>query len=197
MKHMSTSTNNKKVIVRVAEAGLLIALLVVVQLLTFVVPKSVPLVSQLFTGSLVNLVLIVGAATVGFSGTALAAILSPVLAFAFGQLLFPQMIPVVAIGNLVIVAVVWAFFRNDVKLSKTTRLGIDIAGIVVGAAAKTAFLWAATLWLIIPMFFSANATVSNKLSISFSWLQLITALIGGILAMLVLPALRKYRSHRV
>lgn len=194
---MSKSTNNKKTITWVAEAGLLLALLVVVQLLSFAVPKSVPLVSQLFTGSLVNLVLIVGAGSVGFSGTAIAAILSPVLALIFGQLAFPQMVPVVAIGNLVIVAVIWAFFRNNGKLSKGSAFGLNIAGIAVGAVAKTAFLWAATSLLIVPIFFVGKAAIGQKLAMMFSWPQLVTAIIGGILALIVLPPIRTYRNHRV
>lgn len=192
---MATSTNNKKAIVWVAQAGLLIALLVVVQLLTFVVPKSIPLVSQLFTGSLVNLVLIVGAGSVGFSGTAIAAILSPVLALLFGQMSFPQMVPVVAIGNLVIVAVTWAFFKNSAKMSGGAKFGFNIAGIAIGAIVKTAVLWAATSWLIIPVFFAGNAKVGKNLSLMFSWPQLVTAIIGGVIALLILPRIRTSRSN--
>lgn len=193
---MSKSTNNRKTVTWVAEAGLLLALLVVVQLLSYAVPKSVPLVSQLLTGSLVNLVLIVGAGSVGFSGTAIAAILSPVLALLFGQMVFPQMVPVVAIGNLVIVAVVWAFFRSDGKLSKGSVFGFHIAGIAIGAVAKTVFLWAATSLLIVPIFFAGKAAIGQKLGMMFSWPQLVTAIIGGILALLVLSPIRTYRSHR-
>jgi hypothetical protein len=193
---MSTIANNKKAITWVAESGLLVAMLVVVQLLSFLFVK-VPLISQLFTGSLVNLVLIVGAGSVGFSGAAVAAVLSPVLAVLFGQMKFPVMIPVVIIGNVIIVAITWAFFIKDKKLSKSAGFGLDLAGVAVGAVAKTAFLWGATVWLIAPVFFVGNAAVSKNLSLMFSFPQLITAMIGGILALLVLPAIRAYRSHRV
>lgn len=176
---------------------LLIALLVVVQLLTFVIPKSIPMVSQLFTGSLVNLVLIVGAGSVGFSGTAVAAVLSPVLAFAFGQMPFPMMVPVAALGNLVIVAVTWAFLKNDGRFSKGAGIGLDMAGIVVGAAAKTVFLWLTTSWIIVPLLFAINTVTAKKLVMMFSWPQLLTAIIGGVLALLMLPAIRSYRSHRI
>lgn len=190
------ATNNKKAIMWVAQAGLLIALLVVVQLLTFVVPKSIPLASQLFTGSLVNLVLIVGAGSAGFSATAIAAILSPVLALLFGQMGFPQMVPVVAIGNLVIVAITWAFFKKGAKMSGGARIGFNIAGIAVGAVVKTAVLWATTLWLIIPAFFAGNAKVAKNLSLMFSWPQLVTALIGGAIALIILPRLKTYRNNK-
>ena len=185
---------NKKATVWVAEAALLLALLVVVQLLTFAVPKSVPLVSQLFTGSLVNMVLIVGAGSVGFSGSAVAAVASPLLAYAFGQMAFPQMIPVVAVGNLIIVTILWFFLRT--AGAEAPGMGRSILGIVVGAAAKTAFLWGATVWVILPMFFAGKASVAEKLSMMFSWPQAVTAVIGGILALLILPAIRTYRRKR-
>lgn len=188
------STKNQKGIVWVVEAALLLALLVVVQLLTFAIPKGVPILGQLFTGSLVNMVLIVGAGSVGFAGTAVAAILSPVLAFAFGQMAFPVMIPVVAVGNLAIVAVTWAFFRP--VGGKVPGTGRGFAGVVVGAMAKTAFLWGATVLLMVPVFFSAKPQVGEKLSLMFSWPQAATAVIGGVLALLILPAVRTYRSRR-
>jgi hypothetical protein len=180
-------TNNEKRIQWVVQAAMLIALLVVVQLLTFAVPKSVPLVGQLFTGTLVNLVLIVGAGAVGFSGAAVAAVLSPVLAFLFGQMLFPQMIPVVAIGNLVIVVVTWAFFA---AVRKNGKSPLNVAGIAVGAVAKTAVLWAAASLFIVPLFFSANPKVGKNISLMFSWPQLITAVIGGLVALAVIPPVR-------
>jgi hypothetical protein len=186
---------NPKAGVWVAEAALLLALLVVVQLLTFAVPKSVPLIGQLFTGSLVNMVLIVGVGSVGFSGTAVAAVASPLLAYAFGQMPFPQMIPVVAIGNLIIVAVLWAFLRPG-SSGKAPGMGRSVPGIVVGALAKTAFLWAATVWVMVPMFFNGKNAVAEKLSMMFSWPQGVTAIIGGILALLILPSIRVYRNRR-
>lgn len=186
---------NRKATVWVAEAALLLALLVVVQLLTFAVPKSAPLVGQLFTGSLVNMVLIVGVGSIGYSGTAVAAVASPLLAYAFGQMTFPQMIPVVALGNLVIITVLWAFLRSTGS-DRSPGTGRTIAGIAAGAVAKTAFLWAATVWMIVPMFFGGKKPVAQKLAMMFSWPQLVTAAIGGVLALLILPAIRTYRERR-
>lgn len=174
---------NYKKLLWVAQAALLLALLVVVQLITKIIPASVPIVSQLITGSLVNLILVVGAGAVGFSATAVAAVLSPVLAFAFGQMSIPPMVPVVALGNLVIVAITWAFFKKDGR-------GMQTLGIIVGAVAKCAFLWAAAALIVIPLFFKASK-LAAKITLLFSWPQLVTALIGGFLALLVLPAVRR------
>lgn len=192
---MSRAKNQKSAVVWVAQAGLMLALLVVVQLLSFALPKA-PLVSQLITGSLVNLVLIVGAGVAGFSGTAVAAVLSPVLALIFGQMPFPQMVPVVAVGNLVIVALAFAFFSRDERFKGGVRVLFGAAGIAVGAVAKTAFLWGATVLFVLPVFFAAKTPVAQKLSLMFSWPQLVTAVIGGILALVVMPPLRTFRRHR-
>jgi hypothetical protein len=184
-------SKNFKRIMWVVKAALLLALVVVAQTLSKVIPTAaLPLISQLVTGSLVNLVLIVGAGSVGFSGTAVAAVLSPVLAYSMGQMIFPQMIPVIAVGNLIIVAVTWAFFHMHKKLP------FEIAGIIIGAAAKCAFLWIATAALMVPIFYSGSK-VASKLSLMFSWPQGLTALIGGILALLVLPAVRAYQKRSV
>lgn len=180
----------------VAESALLIALLVVVQLLTFAVPKSVPLVSQLFTGSLVNLVLIMGAGTVGFSGAAIAAVISPVLAFLFGQMAIPQMIPVVIVGNIVIVAITWAFFVNDNKFSKGKAFGFDLAGVIVGAAVKTLVLYGATVLLMVPVFFKGMPKIAKNVTMMFSWPQAVTAVIGGVLALIIIPRLRTFLKSR-
>jgi hypothetical protein len=188
--------NNSKSILVICEAGLLIALLVVVQLLTFAVPKAVPIVGQLFTGTLVNLVLIMGAGSTGFFVTAAAAILSPVIALLFGQMNFPQMIPIVAAGNLVIVAVTWLFFRKDSKFSKSKAFLFDIGGIVLGAALKTLVLWGTSALIAVPLFFAQNAAVGKKIILMFSWPQFITALIGGIIAVLIVPRLRRAVSSK-
>lgn len=189
---MEKSTNLKRIL-WVVYAALLLALIVLAQTLSKVIPASVPVVSQLVTGSLVNLVLIVGAATAGFSATAVAAVLSPVLAFSMGQMPFAPMIPVILLGNLIIVAIAWAFLRKDEKRIFALRY---IAGVIVGAAAKCAFLWAATALIVAPILSKNPKVPVSKLLLMFSWPQGVTALIGGILALLVLPAIRAYRRGR-
>ncbi|HCC00822.1 MAG TPA: ECF transporter S component [Ruminococcaceae bacterium] len=179
----------------IAQAGLLIALMVVVQLLTFAIPKSVPLVGQLFTGSLVNLVLIVGAGTLGLPGTAAAAILSPILAFAFGQMAFPQLIPVIAVGNLILVAITWIFFSHDGAHYQPASLVIDTTGIILGAVVKFLFLWLMVSKWIVPLLFNTKPIVANMISFMFSWPQLVTAIIGGFLSLLVLTIVRNSRIY--
>jgi hypothetical protein len=177
----------------IAQAALLLAILLVVQLVAFTIPKSVPIVSQLFTGTLVNLVLIVGSATVGLAGTAVAAFLSPMLAFVLGQMKFVHMILPVGIGNLLIVVITWMFFRRRDALKQPVIM--DSLGILLGAIVKWLFLWVFTVLIIVPMFF-LETPAANALSTMFSWPQLITALLGGVIAVLVLPAIRNYRKKQ-
>ena len=99
------------------------------------------------------------------------------------------MIPVVIIGNLVIVAVTWAFFKKDTK-------SLNIIGIAVGAVAKFAVLWATTVLLMVPVFFAGKPKVGKNISLMFSWPQLITAVLGGVLALLILPRIRTALHHK-
>lgn len=185
--------SNSSYIHWVAEAALMLTLMLVVQLLTFVLPKSVPLISQLLTGSLVNLVLIVGSGSVGLAVVVVAAIISPLLAFLLGQMPFPQMIPVIAAGNLIIVIITWVSFQNRKKIKQ--NLIMDIMGIISGAVVKWLFLWNTTIWIMLPIFFANNPKAKN-LAVMFSWPQLATALIGGALALFVLPSIRNFRKVR-
>lgn len=170
-----------KQLIWVTQTALLIALITLFQL--------IPVSNQFITGSLVNLVLIVGAGFTGFASAGTAAALSPILAALFGKVPLPQMIPVIIIGNLIIVGVTYLFFTKSLKEQGKSVL-YDITGVILGAALKCAFLWIATLLVVVPLF-SKSLKVSKMLSAAFTWPQLITALIGGFLALLVLPALRK------
>lgn len=180
--------DGRRGIVWVAQTALMLALLVVIQLISI---GTAPFLGQIITGSLVNLVLIVGAGSVA-SAAAVAAILSPLLAFVMGKMPFVQMVLVVAVGNLIIVVITWLFFRGRNRIS----YGIlaDISGIVLGAIAKWLFLWGAVEWVVVPMFFAGNKNVADKLGLMFSWPQLVTALIGGVLSLFILPAVRSYRK---
>lgn len=191
---MQNVKSQSKVLTIVAEAGLLTAMMVVIQLITLPI-KAVPLASQLVTGSLVNLVLILGAGTTGLIGAGLAGLLSPVLAVLFGQMGFPPLIPAVVIGNLLIVLVSWAFFRLAGEKGGAVRVLLAAAGIVLGALVKTAFLWLSVTKIMTPLM-GVTAQIAAKLSTMFGLPQLITALIGGVFALAILPPVQKARKRR-
>jgi len=159
--------------------ALLLALCVLFQSLRTLIPglATMPLVNQLIIGSLVNLTLIIAAWAVGFWSGAAVSVLAAVISYFQGHIPIIHLVPLIAAGNIVIVAVVW-FFRSH----------IPAAGIIIGAAAKAAFLWLGIVKILLPIA-SKNALLKGpaieKLSLMFSWPQLITALTGGLLALII------------
>ena len=174
----------KKKVLWIAETALMLALLVAVQ------GATAGLGNQLLTGSCVNLILAVTAMMVGPWGGAAVAVVSPFLASAFGiGPKFVQLLPAVALGNLVLVLVLYfAAGRRPCPIWQ------KIAGWIGGAAAKFLTLYLLMVKLLVPSLVS-NGRIPEKaagvLTVQFSWPQLVTALIGGALALLIVPALKK------
>ena len=164
----------------------MLALLVCLQALT----KPM---GQLVTGSCVNAILAVSALVGGLSSGLVVALCSPVLAFLLG--IAPQILTVPAImaGNSVFVILL------SVLADKTGKNMIkQIIAWIVAAAAKFAALYAIVVLLICGIL-SENllaagvlkAPMLNALPATFSWPQLITALIGGAVALSITPVLKK------
>ena len=170
----------------ITETAVMLALLVCLQALT----KPI---GQLVTGSCVNAILAVSALVGGLSSGLVVALCSPVLAFLLG--IAPQILTVPAImaGNSVFVILL------SVLADKTGKNIIkQIIAWIVAAAAKFAALYAIVVLLICGVL-SENllaagvlkAPMLNALPATFSWPQLITALIGGAVALSITPVLRK------
>ena len=170
----------------ITETAVMLALLVCLQALT----KPM---GQLVTGSCVNAILAVSALVGGLSSGLVVALCSPVLAFLLG--IAPQILTVPAImaGNSVFVILL------SVLADKTGKNMIkQIIAWIVAAAAKFAALYAIVVLLICGIL-SENllaagvlkAPMLNALPATFSWPQLITALIGGAVALSITPVLRK------
>lgn len=172
--------NNSK-IKWITQTAIFIALLVVLQYVT----KPM---GQFVTGSAVNLVLIVATIICGlYSGLTVAAI-SPFFAFMLG--IGPKMIqlvPAIAIGNIVLV-LAWYFIP---KLLKENCIVCNIATAVIAAVLKFGFLYLCIVKFIIPIILKLPEKQAAVLSASFGVSQLITALIAGGIAVIVLPILKK------
>ena len=163
-----------------------VALVVVAQFLGSRIPSIATIfgpfsVQQLITGTLVNCILLVFTARSGVTSGAVIGVLSSVLAAAFG---ISQIVvtPMVAVGNALLCIVYGLLAR---------RPSWHIPAMIIGAVVKCAFLW-----LTVPMVLAAAGLPEKQtamLSIMFSWPQGVTALIGGALALLILPRLRKSR----
>lgn len=170
---------SKKTIRWITRTAIFIALLVVVQAAT------AGLGNQFVTGSAVNLILIVSAMTCGLGSGATVAIVSPVLAKMFGIGPLWQIIPIVMLGNLVLV-LVWRLLgsRGDKKIWYP-------AALVAAAGAKFLVLWLGVTKWIVPIVLGLPAKKAVIVSAAFSWPQIVTAVIGGVLAILVLPLVKK------
>ena len=170
----------------ITETAVMLALLVCLQALT----KPI---GQLVTGSCVNAILAVSALVGGLSSGLVVALCSPVLAFLLG--IAPQILTVPAImaGNSVFVILL------SVLADKTGKNMIkQMIAWIVAAAAKFAALYAIVVLLICGVL-SENLLAAgvlkvpmlNALPATFSWPQLITALIGGAVALSITPILKK------
>ena len=170
----------------ITETAVMLALLVALQALT----KAM---GQIVTGSFVNTVLAVTALVVGLSGGITVAVSSPVLAYLLG--IAPQIltVPAIMVGNCVFVVLLAVLAGKDHK-----NIVRQVMAWAAAAAAKFAALYAIVVWLICGVLAESllasgvlKAPMLKALPATFSWPQLITALIGGGLALVITPVLRK------
>ena len=169
----------------ITETAIMLALLVTLQALT----KGF---GQLVTGSCVNAILAVAVLVGGLWSGVTIALVSPVLAFLLG--IAPQILTVPAImaGNTVYVVLLY------VIVGKANSVPRRIAAWLVAAGAKFAVLYAIVVKIICgvlaPSLMAAGTLkepMLKALPATFSWPQLFTALIGGGIAMVIVPVIRK------
>lgn len=176
----------KKKILWLTRTAVLLALLITLQVLT----KPF---GQLVTGSCVNLVLALTVLVAGLPSGAVLALVSPVLAYLLR--IAPQVLTVPAImaGNFVYVLLLRLL--ADRKAKNVLRQSLAL---ISASAAKFAVLYGIVGGVICGIF--ADQLLSTGvlkppmlqlLPATFSWPQLITALIGGALAMSAYPLLKK------
>lgn len=175
----------------ITETAVMLALLVALQAVTK------PL-GQLVTGSCVNAVLAITALLVGMSGGIAVALISPIFAFLFG--IAPNFITVlpIMIGNTCFVVLLRLiasrqgrpFWRQPVALVaaagvKFAVLYLLVVKLICGPAAD--ILLGKKLGNIVVL----APPMLKLLPTMFAWPQLFTALIGGAVALLITPVLRK------
>ena len=169
----------------ITETAVMLALLVALQALTK------PL-GQLVTGSCVNAVVAVSVLLAGLSSGITVAVISPVLAYLLG--IAPQLVsvPAIMVGNTVFV-VLLHFIAGE-----NNGIGQRIAAWFIAAVAKFATLYILVVKIICGLAAApllANGMLKEPmlkaLPTMFAWPQLITALIGGGIALLIVPVLRK------
>ena len=170
----------------ITETAIMLALLVTLQALT----KGF---GQFVTGSFVNAVLAVTVLVAGISSGVTVALISPVLAYLLG--IAPQIltVPAIMVGNTVYVVLLYLIAdRNGRKLGK------QAAAWLLAAIAKFAVLYLIVVKVICGVLASSlmaagtlKEPMLKALPATFSWPQLVTALIGGAVALAIVPLLRK------
>ena len=163
----------------IVRTAVCLALLLVLQVAT----KSL---GQFVTGSCVNLVLAMAALSGGLWSGVAVAVLSPFCAYALGiGPAFLQLVPCVALGNAVY-AVLFALLVGKWLTAKPLAAW---GSMVLAAVCKLAALYVVLVKLVAPMIVpAAKLTVVTA---AFTWPQLVTALIGGVLACLIAPPVRR------
>ena len=183
---MKEGTYMNKKIRWITETAIMLALLVTLQSLT----KPM---GQLVTGSCVNAVLAVSVLVGGMSCGVTVALISPVMAYLLG--IAPQVLTVPAImaGNTVYVVLLGLLADKSGK-----NLVKQAAAWGIAAFAKFATLYLLVAKLICGVL-AENLIASGvmkppmvqALPATFSWPQLFTALIGGAVALVMVPVIRK------
>jgi uncharacterized membrane protein len=176
---------NKKRILWITNTALFTALLIVLQAAT------APFGNILITGTIVNLLLIVSVMTCGAASGLTVALISPIMAKFFGIGPLWVLIPFIAAGNIMLV-LVWHMLGNK---DLGTRYRTHLVTTVVAAAAKFAVLYVGIVRIAVPLFLGLPAQQAAMVSKMFSFPQLFTATMGGIIAAMILPSLKKAIRH--
>ena len=185
-------SKTRKRILQITLTAVMIALLVVAQWGLGALTGG----NQFVVGSAVNLILILTSLFIGLVPAIAVACISPFLAFAFG-IGTPEIVivPFIAVGNLVLV-LCWYFIS-----ARKQMWGNMIISLVVGAALKYAALFLLVTKLAVPVILALPEPKASVISAAFSWPQLVTALIGGVIAIIIAPIVtpalrsRKYSSE--
>ncbi|MGI5838140.1 MAG: ECF transporter S component [bacterium] len=178
-----------KTVAFITKTAMLLALTVLFQSLRVIIPMPASL-SQFIAGSLVNMSLIIAGVTIGIRGGLAVAVLTPVVALLHGFIGNPVLVPFVALGNVIIVVIVPLLYHSNRHLA-----------VIAGAAAKFVTLYLLIVKFAFPVLLAPSlpAPQASKmigvLSYQFSWLQFVTALLGGVLAMIILPWLVRINNQ--
>lgn len=162
---------------KLIKSALFLAIAIVFQ----AIGRAYPQLGQFFTGSVVNAVLLIACAVCGTGWAVGVGCVTPILAGLIGQLPPPLLpfIPFIAIGNAIIILCYGATKNLD---------GIkSYVGILPGALLKYGFLALSAQKLAALFGIKLPKAVIGLMGMP----QLITALIGGVIAFIILTALKK------
>ncbi|MCR3759578.1 ECF transporter S component [Clostridium felsineum] len=167
-----------------SRAALLLAIAIVFQFIGKNFPDS-----QVFVGPAVNAILILSAFVSGTGLGIMVGIFTPLLAFLLGQLnpMLGPFIPFVMIGN--------ALYVLCFGLLKNKGMILSYTGIVIAAVVKFAFLDLSATKIVHALNIlpkgQKGQLATKLLAKSMTTPQLITGLIGGIIAVIIISILKR------
>jgi hypothetical protein len=184
--------NIRKNILWITRAAVLTALLVTVQFIT------APLGNQFVTGTAGNLIMIVALLTCGLATGLTVAIISPLCAFLVGVgSAFPPLIPFIALGNAALILTWFTFgLLNKSDKSSVRYKLINCLIVLTAAIIKFLTLYVGIVKIALPLLLNLNEKQSAMLTLSFSYPQIITATIGGLLTLVIVPPIQKALKSR-
>ena len=180
-------TRMRRNILWITRTAVFITLLVTVQGIT------APLGNQFVTGAAGNLIMILSLLICGPATGLIVAGISPVCAMlvGFGPA-FPPLVPFITLGNLVFIAA-W-FLLGLLNKSDNSELRYKVISYIIAimaAVMKFSALYVGIVLFAVPYILNLNEKQSAVLSLTFSYPQLITASIGGAIALAIVPSLKK------
>lgn len=187
-----------KKVLWITETAVMLALLIALQWMGSYIPE--PTGKQLVTGTCVNTVLAVTVLVVGWSSGLTLALVSPVLAFVLKIAPQPVVVPAIMVGN-----TAYVLLLRFITGGKTKPVWRSVVAWIAAAAGKFLLLYLLVVEIICGV--AANALMGKflpgidtpllappmlaVLPGMFTWLQLVTALAGGAIALAVWPLLKK------
>lgn len=134
---------------------------------------------QWITGPMVNAMLFIAVVLIGLSNAMILALLPSTIALSVGLLpaVMAPMIPFIMISNVVMVMAFDRLWKKEFW-----------SGIVVGSVLKFLFLWS-TSTIVVNLIIKKE--LASAIVTMMSWPQLVTALIGGLIAYAFLKSIKK------
>lgn len=171
----------------IAQTAIMTALLIALQFAT----KSL---GQYVTGSCVNLVLTVSALVGGWWCGFTVALISPFFAYLIGVgPALIQLVPAISLGNIVLVGVLCLLCSKSLAVSGARGRLLTYAGAVAAAVCKFLVLFIVVVKLLVPALGLPEKQTAT-MSVMFSYPQLITALIGGLLGATIAPIIKRAKK---
>jgi len=170
-----------KSVLWITRTAIFTALLVVAQV------GTAPLGNTFVTGTAVNLLLIITVMICGMASGVTIAVISPVMAKLLGIGPFWALIPFIIIGNITLV-VLWHLIAN--KSFGNKKIFSYVIAAIVAAVAKFAVLYLGIVKIAVPLILQLPEKQATMISGMFSISQLVTALLGGVAAIIIVPPIK-------